>query len=145
MSYPMPSILSKGLEYILGPNGMGVTGGTTSQTGTGGGSSANGSSAGFLPGQSARFTPDPTVNGPWTHTRADIPLFRQAGGSATPAVGGLPGNAIAAQPIVPPNTPPMTPPPAPKPQNPAFSGARRWRTAQRPDYRSMLADILAGK
>lgn len=40
-------------------------------------SAASGASAAsFAPGQSAMFTPDPTVGGAWTHTRADVPLFR---------------------------------------------------------------------
>lgn len=165
MSYPMPSIISKGLEYILGPNGMGVTGGSTSQTGasgTTGGSSANGSSAGFLPGQSARFTPDPTVNGPWTHTRADIPLFRQAGGVSTPATGGLvqsatsglPANAIPARPSIPPNTPPAQAAPEGKPRySPSWGeGFNSYRDIlasrtgpRRRDRRTMLADALEGK
>lgn len=40
-------------------------------------------------GSGVTYTPDPTVNGPWTHTRPDIPLFKPgaAGGANTPAPG----------------------------------------------------------
>lgn len=41
-----------------------------------GNASGAGTAASFAPGQSAMFTPDPTVGGAWTHTRADVPLFR---------------------------------------------------------------------
>lgn len=115
---------------------------------TGGGSDrGGGSSAPLAPGQSARFTPDPTVNGPWTHTRADIPLFKSIGGSA-PAAGtgsnSLPTNAIPERPTIPPNTGGVMPPrnPTPKPgQRPLYGGSRRPRR----DRRAMLADILEGK
>ncbi|HLO79219.1 MAG TPA: hypothetical protein VK196_22400, partial [Magnetospirillum sp.] len=39
----------------------------------------------FLPGQGAILTPDPTLGGAWTHTRADVPLFKNA--AVTPAPG----------------------------------------------------------
>lgn len=48
--------------------------------------------AGAGTGSGASFTPDPTVNGPWTHTRPDIPLFKPApaAGAATPGGAGTP-------------------------------------------------------
>ena len=47
----------------------------------------------FAPGQSVRFTSDPTVGGAWTHTSADTPLFRAPPGStpaAPPPTGTMP-------------------------------------------------------
>ena len=48
-------------------------------------------------GSGVTYTPDPTVNGPWTHTRPDIPLFKPGaigtptnGNPATPAPGSTP-------------------------------------------------------
>jgi len=39
-------------------------------------------------GSGVTYTVDPTVNGPWTHTRPDIPLFKTgAAGGTTPAAG----------------------------------------------------------
>jgi hypothetical protein len=179
---------------------------------------------GFATGQGAIYTPDPTLNGPWTHTRADIPLFKQqpaavagstvgtggTGGNRGPSSGGFSGgfrggddddrprppaappnysyfgapsmNApAAAAPVAPPaagtpTTPPMGMGPGGRHRgmgdgnrqgmgqgnhrgwgqggmasNPAF---QQWRTQMdawrqqrpaKPDFRSMLADILAGK
>lgn len=87
------------------------------------------------------FTPDPTVNGPWTHTRADIPLFKTMG-AISPSPSPLAGGAT---------TKPV--PAGGKTQagmstNPAF---QQWRTAldtwrsqrpARPDFRAMLASVL---
>lgn len=84
--------------------------------------SGSGSSPTFAPGQGAIFTQDPTVNGPWTHTRADIPLFKAAPGPApnpptgTPVPTRAPGGG---------STRPVPgggkPPPVPRPPRP-FSG-----------------------
>jgi hypothetical protein len=51
----------------------------------------------MAPGQSATFTPDPTVGGAWTHTRADTPLFKalpSAAASGSPAAGGAASNPL---------------------------------------------------
>jgi hypothetical protein len=81
---------------LFGPNGNHSGGGASGLgVGSGSGSGSSGkpgssTGSGFTtsPGQAVRFTPDPTVNGPWTHTRADIPLFRSAstGGTVTTPV-----------------------------------------------------------
>lgn len=44
-------------------------------------------------GSGVTYTVDPTVNGPWTHTRPDIPLFKPgAAGGANPTAPGAGGN-----------------------------------------------------
>jgi hypothetical protein len=112
--------------------------GSNPASGAAGSSVGGASQSTFAPGQSARFTPDPTVNGAWTHTRADVPLFRTppaTGGMTQPATGGTtpqPGTVT-------------------RPQNPAFQGyrdrMRSWwhQRPRRSDRRSMLADAVEGK
>lgn len=45
-------------------------------------------SAKYGPGQAAILTPDPTVGGAWTHTRADTPLFKTPTGAPSTTPGG---------------------------------------------------------
>ena len=92
----------------------------------------------FAPGQSAMFTPDPTVNGPWTHTRADIPLFRPMAPTAPATAGGVAPAPTAQNPMAPRN------PSAPMG---AGAGPRMPRVRPTPDranegWRNLLADHL---
>lgn len=50
-------------------------------------SSSSGASK-YGPGQSVILTPDPTVGGAWTHTRADTPLFKSPSGAPSTTPGG---------------------------------------------------------
>jgi hypothetical protein len=59
--------------------------------------------AGAGAGSGVSYTPDPTVNGPWTHTRPDIPLFKTAPAAVAPSAGTpstLPGTGASTLPGV---------------------------------------------
>lgn len=137
--------------------------------GSGGGASSAASA--FAPGQSAMFTPDPTVGGAWTHTRADVPLFKTlpaqppasplGGATNKPVPPGGKGPDRFTMPVQPPAPPRPSyqRPPAPPRQTGSMPSGNWWSqmpgmqnfrkpAPQQPDperqRRNMLADILSG-
>jgi hypothetical protein len=150
--------------------GMRGVGSSAASSAASGSSTSRSSIAPLAPGQSSRFTPDPTVGGAWTHTRADVPLFKPMG--ATPATPATPGGAgTPATPATPSSgrgwgsgglaanpafqnwrtsmdTWRQQRPQMPQDMQSSWMGQMdQWRQKrpERPDFRSMLADILAGK
>lgn len=143
------------VQYQPGSAGALATGQGGAQGGGGGGAPAGS-------GQFARFTPDPTVNGPWTHTRADIPLFRQPP-AAQPQMSQPP--AAPRPPTAPAQPPAPRPQMTSQPQRPAMQqrpsmdwsslapwgrgGSQQWGGAaaaqpqRRTSYKDMLADALS--
>ena len=98
----------------------------------------------FAPGQSAMFTPDPTVNGPWTHTRADIPLFRPMTPTAPSTAGGVPPTTTARPPGAwqNPTSPGNASAPMAAGAGPRMPRARPTPTRPGEDWRNLLADHL---
>ena len=72
-------------------------------------------------GSGVSFSPDPTMNGPYNYTRADIPLYKPGAGYHT-MVASPPGAPVTQTPL-PPVTTTATPTPRPSGRNMASTAA----------------------